>query len=300
MRNDNNCVSIKIERSSSSNSSGSLNKATSFESIKENREPEKNQKRKSPDEGIQSATESEAISQRSSKRSNSVEIIRAKIDEIDITNDEEGKMLPPAIPKKTVKKVRAKAKKQQDEEVEPEPKGLRVTRSKIKKEKLSIIDTALSAASLAPEPEANFGISISTAAPVAPDQSVISETSVSKKGKKRYPMPILVKIEQDDKPTRKASSRSNKQSDPKPAETLAPVEKPGDETFNVAPPLINDETFTAGPAMNETVTKNPHDSLMTDDNDEDSQEPSAPPLPPKKHQQPPQPGPKLKKNEVFK
>lgn len=77
---------------------------------------------------------------------------------------------------------------------------------------------------------------------------------------------------------------------------------PSDETFNVAAPQLN-ETVTIDP-VNTTVTlsKNIHDSLMTEDNDEDEpmEEAQAPPLPPKNQAPIRQPSLRLKKHEVFK
>lgn len=80
------------------------------------------------------------------------------------------------------------------------------------------------------------------------------------------------------------------------------------ETFNVATPQLNNtppvlnETVTIAP-VNTTVTlsKNIHDSLMTEDNDEDEpMEDAPPPLPPKKQAPIRQYSLRLKKNEVFK
>lgn len=127
---------------------------SSRESIKENKEPEseknttKSQKRRSPDEGIQLATESDGGSERggASKRSNSVELITTKTVEIDITSgDDFDKMPPPAVPKKAPKKARTKQKKQTDEVAlkEAQPGELRVTRSKIKQDKVSMDELLL-------------------------------------------------------------------------------------------------------------------------------------------------------------
>lgn len=134
MRNENESVSIKVERSSS------LIKSNSRESVKENRTPNEEGvgKRRSPDEGIQSAAESDAASVVSAKRSNSVEFISTKLVEIDITEDDVCRMPPPVAvqSKPTSKKTRTKQKKQTDDEPIVEP--IRVTRSKIKQEKLSV------------------------------------------------------------------------------------------------------------------------------------------------------------------
>lgn len=167
MRNDNNTVTIKTERSSSV-----LSKSTSRESLKENSEPEKNQKRRSPDEGIQ--VESEPSSVRTSKRSDSVELISAKIVEIDITaNEERGMMPPPAIPKKAiVRKTRTKQKVQAEE---PLANPLRITRSKIKLEKVSL--------TTAPEVHPEESVVAEPAAVIAPVQ-LMESTITSKRGKK--------------------------------------------------------------------------------------------------------------------
>lgn len=115
-------------------------------------------------------------------------------------------------------------------------------------------------------------------------------------------MPILVKME------------------PKTSESEAAT---SNETFNVQP--VNNETVTIAAArvMNETVTieaaggascsnpnatvtldKNPHDSIMTEDNDDGDYEDEEDAIPlakitAKKAAPPPLPL-KLKKNEVFK
>lgn len=302
MRNDSNVVSIKTERYSSMGSSR--------ESIKENKEPEleistnKNQKRKSPDEGIQSATESDAGSERggASKRSNSVELIAAKAVEIDITSgDDFDKMPPPAVPKKT-KKTRTKQKKQVEEVApeDPQPGMLRVTRSKIKQEKISI-DKAP-----APLPEVDSVLQSTSEI----DSTKANETAPSKRGRpaKKYPMPILVKIENTEEVAKKLSAAA--------VDSPEVVESPPvaacDATFNVPTAVANKTvSLEAAPAMNETVTisqnpnatvtisQNPHDSLMTEDNDDDDEEV---PLSTLKSQKPlpPMPALKLKKNEVFK
>lgn len=299
MRNDKNSVLIKTERTSCMGSSR--------ESIKENKEPEQenngNNKRKSPDEGIQSATESDpearASSERggASKRSNSVEVIHAKTVEIDITSGDDFEKMPPPPPKKASKKTRTKQKKQVEEVVpeEPQPGMLRVTRSKIKQEKISIDK----APAVTPEVETT----VQSASDI--DSTKVSDTGATKKGaKKKYPMPILVKIENHEEIAKKLSA---------PAVESPPVEV-CNATFNV--PAVN-ETVTLGlaPIMNETVTissnpnatvtiekENMHDSLMTEDNDDEDNEET--PLSMLKVQNtkplPPVPALKLKKNEVFK
>lgn len=173
MRNDQNNVTIKKERSSS------LVKSNSRESIKENKKPETesvNQKRKSPDEGIQSASESEGATTKSSKRSSSVEIISDKLVSIDITtNDEIEAMPPPAIPKKNSKKTRTKQKPLPVEEPPSLPEGqpLRITRSKIKQEKISLLSAP------ATEPEASQSVKT-----VSANESKADETTKTKKPKK--------------------------------------------------------------------------------------------------------------------
>lgn len=171
LRNENNSVvAVKTERSSS------LIKSNSRDSIKENQSPpneERTERRRSPDEGIQSATESEAPSAITSKRSNSVELISNKLIEIDITGDESSKLQP--VTKKTTRKPRTKKQPQEEPIVEPIP--LRMTRSKIKQEKISI-DASSSQAKveiLMPPP----------AAPISQLKANESVTGVTKKvGKK--------------------------------------------------------------------------------------------------------------------
>lgn len=172
MRNDNNvAVSIKSERSSSNISS-----ARSSESVKENKTPNENQ-RKSPDEGIQSASESDA----GSTRGHSVELITTKIDEIDITGADGEMMPPPQVPQKVTKKARTKQKKHQPMVEEEVPLGaLRVTRSKIKQEKISI-DVAMASPA-----KASGDIPVLALSVAAANESVIpSETTISKKGSKK-------------------------------------------------------------------------------------------------------------------
>lgn len=283
MRNDSD-VFIKTERKSSIQSSS--------ESIKENKEPEnenaKHQKRKSPDEGIQSATESDACSEHGAakKRSNSVEFITAKAVEIDITSgDDFDKMPPPAVPKKATKKTRTKQKKVVEESEESVAGSIRVTRSKIKEEKLSINMNSI----LLPETDSTLQ-STSEINSTKPN-----ETAVTKKGtKKKYPMPILVKMEKPEEVSKEPSVETNLESPPK--ENV-------NTTFNIA---MGNETVTLVPAqaLNETVTISQgdmHDSLMTEDNDEDSsEEVLLSSLKGKKLPLPPLPALKLKKNEVFK
>lgn len=115
-----------------------MKKSNSRDSVKENEMPneEKGGKRRSPSEDTQIAdSESSGMS---SERSNSVELISAKLDEIDITGDDAFRMPPPNLTKKASKKVRNKQKKQFLEESSYEAAPLRITRSKIKQEKMSI------------------------------------------------------------------------------------------------------------------------------------------------------------------
>lgn len=132
-------------------------------------------------------------------------------------------------------------------------------------------------------------------------------------------MPILIKIE------RKTRSGSLKETPQSPQENDSPgVNAVVNETFDVASSSnkaangINNETVTLEPriAMNETVTiatvpnpnatvtleKNPHDSLMTEDNDdeEESDDDERPLAQMAAKKDPPVLPPKLKKNEVFK
>lgn len=120
-------------------------------------------------------------------------------------------------------------------------------------------------------------------------------------------MPILVKIEpmevktEAEKKQTKASKR-DKAAEVAEANAEASAEQLCNETFNVAPTVV-DETVAIAPSMNETVTiapsassaapeeeKNPHDSLMTEDNDESMEVPLA-----KLQKQPSVPLLKLKK-----
>lgn len=174
LRNDNKvAVSVKSERSSS------ISSARSSESVKENKTPNENQ-RKSPDEGIQSASESDAGS---TTRSHSVELITTKIDEIDITGADGEMMPPPQVPQKVTKKARTKQKKQQHQPMEEEEVSsgtLRVTRSKIKQEKISI-DVAMASPAKTSDDIPVLALSVAAA-----NESVIpSETTISKKGSKK-------------------------------------------------------------------------------------------------------------------
>lgn len=176
MRNDNNKVFIKQERSSSIRGS--------TESIKENKVPEMTNKPQT-DQVIQ-ATSSDLGATFTSKKSDSVEIICAKTVEVDITSDVDvDKMPPPAIPKKIVKKTRTKQIKAVDNTVPEVPPNepLRITRSKIKTEKVSVdrqaskstVDRPLSSNGSTNTVESNF-----------------NETAPAKKGTKKVFKSIFV------------------------------------------------------------------------------------------------------------
>lgn len=270
----------------------------SSDSVKENETPAiaGTEKRKSPDEGIQSAPESEVGSTRNSKRSNSVEVISKKLVEIDLTTEEVVvEMMPP--PKAVVKKTRTK-QKQPPPVVEAEkPSGLRITRSKIKMEKLSMSEISLAKKDEPLDTQSDPVLKVKSVNP-------INESVASKKPKKKYPMPMLIKVEPEESPAIKLVSPEvvgNTVEEQKQAEAESQI---CNDTFNV-PAVMNTTVTVAQPFIdpNTTVTlaKNVHDSLMTEDNDEDadvSMEVLPPPLPPKK-QLKPAPAMKLKKNEVF-
>jgi hypothetical protein len=282
MRNDNNTtVIVKSERVS-----GQVRMSNSRDSLKENSVPRND-------------------------RSQSVEIIPTKPVEIDITHDDSDRMPPPPLPPKQKK---TKAKK--NEEVDPtQPLPLRVTRSKIKKEKVSVGKTQSESAIK----EAPVAVRKSQS-----DTSVLQktvETSVTQsKGKpKKYPMPILVKIErksEDVVPAKEApvpASTDKKSVEKKPDENEeinSPTNQVNNETFNLPSgdqtvtigPAINNETITleSAPAgnVNETITLDRNqDSLMTEDNDEE--ENASMNIPLSQISAVPQ-ALKLKKNEVFK
>lgn len=272
MRNNNNItVVVKSERMSAQE-----RMSKSRDSLKENSNPKEN-------------SIVEEFSKDNVRRSQSVEIIPTKAVEIDITNDDSDRMPPPAMP---IQQKKAKTKKV--EEVDPtQPLPIRVTRSKIKKEKVSVGKTQSETVIEKTVPEA---LKKSQS-----DSSVLQNTLsvTSTKPKKKYPMPILVKIErisEDKRPSKDAVDTSKKS-----------VEKEvNNETFNlpngnenVTTP-INNETITleTGNAnLTVTLDKNTNDSLMTEDNDEEEQESMHIPL----SQLSSIPNAlKLKKNEVFK
>jgi hypothetical protein len=112
-----------------------------------------------------------------------------------------------------------------------------------------------------------------------------------------YPMPILIKIEPEEVASKKTTTEvvATLEIDPEPAKSC-------NETFEVAP--ANNDTFNVSSANNETIAVAPvtHDSLMTEDNDEDNISMDVPLslLKQKLPVLPSIPGSKLKKNEVFK
>lgn len=213
----------------------------------------------------------------------------------------------------TVKKTRTKQKTQSTDSPETasevcivvrEP--LRITRSKIKQEKPS-----LGSSSVEPK-QVEKTVLENTVAEVTISTKSNDTVTTKEKKKKKYPMPILIKLE----PTESVA-------DVAAVDSPTPADPHVNDTFNV--PLVANETITLsnneGPALNETVTvlreslhdnpnatvtieRNAHESLMTEDNDED--EPStqgnlmAPPLTKKMPQLLLKSDMKLKKNEVFK
>lgn len=266
MRNDNNTVVIKSERVSKSISD-------SRESTKENEAPA-NEIRSSQE--TLSEKEFANASLHAAKRSNSVEIIATKTDSIEITDDDNEKddarpaslMPPPAAPeaKKAAKKTRTKQAKIDIPEP-TQPSVLRFTRSKIKLEKLSVDH-------MMPPPltlSTRTSQSESTTVGKVPAETTMNK-GMKKVKKVKYPMPILVKIEQIEDP----------ESGEKPSNGVV------NETFNVEP---------VNPNATVTLEKNPHDSLMTEDNDDSMEIPLAN----IKIAEPPKllPSLKLKKNEVF-
>ena len=213
----------------------------------------------------------------------------------------------------TVKKARTKQKTQSIDSSETasevstvvrEP--LRITRSKIKQEKPS-----LGSSSVEPKPIEKTVLENTVAEDTITTKSNETVTTKEKK-KKKYPMPILVKLEPIETVPEATVVDSPITADPQ-----------VNDTFNV--PLIANETITLSnnmsPALNETVTvtreslhenpnatvtidRNAHESLMTEDNDDDepsSQETQmAPPLTKKMPQLLLKSDLKFKKNEVFK
>lgn len=135
-------------------------------------------------------------------------------------------------------------------------------------------------------------------------------------------MPILIKMEPTEEPkiTKKVSKPVKSKSVEKktsqllespaePIETKTVDEPMCNETFNIAPTVNETVTYEAGVA-NEPITltksdnvveKNPHDSLMTEDNDEENQSSEDVPIAMLKQPTPSAlPQLKLKNNVVFK
>lgn len=281
LRNDNNVATyVKSERSSTSERR---------DSTKENSEP-------------RALKKTSTIKSDRSKRSESVEIIGAsKIVEIDMTKDDDvDKMPPPSMPITKTKSKRINKSKQTKDDKSDGENSIILPQSEIKKEKVSIETTITNQTQIISE----SGSSTFSATMI--QQSTICETTTvkGKKGKKKYPMPMLVKMEPDEVPkiaeVAKSSSASN--------EHLI------NETFDVQKAQPNQTVTLASGAMNETVTletnvekkssdRNLHDSLMTEDNDdEDAEEENAASatfaIPEIRDEPPPLP-PKKKHNEVF-
>ena len=113
MRNDNNTIVIKTERIRSSSFSKNV-KENSPTLIQQENIPDpliintstkttdislkQKSKRNSPDEGIQSACETDLVADKAVSRSKSIEIINNTPVEIDITGDDAEKMPPPCAP----------------------------------------------------------------------------------------------------------------------------------------------------------------------------------------------------------
>lgn len=108
MRNDNNTIVIKTERLRSSSISKNNKINSSAAVIQQEPDPmiinksattdiplKQKSKRNSPDEGIQSACETDLVVDKAISRSKSIEIINNIPVEIDITGDDAEKMPPP-------------------------------------------------------------------------------------------------------------------------------------------------------------------------------------------------------------
>jgi hypothetical protein len=284
MRNDQNKVLIKSEL----NASSSIN-WSQRESLKENRanNSQQNLSLREPDLN-------------SDRRSQSVEIIPVRPLEIDITDEDKIKttdavMGPPPVP---VKKTRQRVQKTKSADIPEDPSQpipLRVTRSKIKKEKKSVDAVVVTNNELS---------TLTDETKTIQDQSV---DAVKKPVKKKYPMPILVKIEDlKEKPSTQKPELLEKMPEPE-----VEIATNNDQTFNVAenekitissnPSSYQIETFSM--KNNETITleKNPHESLMTEDNDDDEGNASMNmPLAQVAQQVPLPPNLKYKNKEVFK
>lgn len=112
MRNDNNTIVIKTERLRSSSISKNNKINSSAAVIQQEPDPmiinksvettdiplKQKSKRNSPDEGIQSACETDLVVNKAVSRSKSIEIINNIPVEIDITGDDADKMPPPCAP----------------------------------------------------------------------------------------------------------------------------------------------------------------------------------------------------------
>lgn len=112
MRNDNNTIVIKTERlrNSSISKNGKVNISAAV--VQQDSDPivinksaettdiplKQKNKRNSPDEGIQSACETDLVADKAVSRSKSIEIINNTPVEIDITGDDAEKMPPPCAP----------------------------------------------------------------------------------------------------------------------------------------------------------------------------------------------------------
>lgn len=311
MRNDNNTtVIVKSERASDQN-----NVTNSRDSLKENAVPP-------PVATID-------ITAENIRRSQSVEIIPVKPIEIDITLDNSDRIMPPPpLPPKQKKGRHAK----KPEEVDPtQPLPLRVTRSKIKKEKVSVdktqSETTVKEVNITNSVRKSQSESVLQQTVDSSDNSVLQKTveismAPGGKPKKKYPMPILIKMERTSEDKRASKEKRVSKEVPAAASPIAATENNAssphndvnDETFNLpngepTAPLsaaINNETITLEPApeanLNATVTleKNPQDSLMTEDNDEEENTSMDVPLSQLTASvPPPQQTLKLKKNEIF-
>lgn len=112
MRNDNNTIVIKTERLRSSSISKNVKVNSSAAVIQQDPDPiiinksaettdiplKQKIKRNSPDEGIQSACETDLVADKAVSRSKSIEIINNTPVQIDITGDDAEKMPPPCAP----------------------------------------------------------------------------------------------------------------------------------------------------------------------------------------------------------
>jgi hypothetical protein len=299
MRNDNNVtVVVKTERVSSV----AIHNA-SRDSLKEN---------SIPVSGIKMSV----MRDNDDRRSASVEIINTKPVEIDITKDEANIMMPPPeLPPKQNHKGRTQ-KPPADLPIDPtQPLPIRVTRSKVKKEKQSIekatsetfVSKNANAASVRKSNSENI-LPQSKADEITSE--VANKTNNKKNDKKKYPMPILIKLELDDETASTKKKEVNISKEPSMNQAVGTPNQtfdvPVNETVTISTAAsINNETITlaTNQNVNETVVleKNDrHDSLMTEDNDEDEAEVSMNVPLSQLQKAPTLPSLKLKKNEVFK